>query len=147
MPPEQDARFAEMYKLWQTDPKGEAIRELNLRTWIDGFHRQPADVEANFRERVRTMLIENDQVENAGKPIELDPPSAGRLGEIHTPTLIVVGAVDNAYVLYGGDVMAKEIAGARQIVIENASHLPSMEHPAEFNQTVLDFLAEVMVST
>lgn len=143
MPPEQDARFAEMYKLWQTDPKGEAMRELKLRTWIDGFHRQPAEVDTTFRERVRAMLIEDDQVENSGKPIELDPSSVGRLKEIQTPTLVVVGAVDNAYVLYAGDVMAKEIAGARKVVIENASHLPSMERPVEFNQALRDFLVEV----
>jgi pimeloyl-ACP methyl ester carboxylesterase len=33
-----------------------------------------------------------------------------------------------------------EIAGARLATIENAAHLPSLEHPAEFNRLLGDFL-------
>ena len=147
MPKDQAQHFAKMGQLWQTDPKGDEMRAFKLTTWIDGFHRRADEVDAGVRERVLAMLVENDQVVNAGKPIELDLPSAGRLGEIHVPTLVIVGALDNAYILYAGDVMANEIAGARKVVIANATHLPNMEHPDEFNRTVLHFLEGVTVAS
>jgi len=34
------------------------------------------------------------------------------------------------------------IKGARKAVIHDAAHLPNLEHPAEFNRIVLDFLVE-----
>ena len=39
--------------------------------------------------------------------------------------------------------MAARIAGAQAVVLPNAAHMLNMEHPAEFNQVVLDFLSHV----
>jgi pimeloyl-ACP methyl ester carboxylesterase len=70
----------------------------------------------------------------------LQPPAAQQLHNVHAPTLVVVGALDNPEILRAADVMAAGIAGAQRATIANAAHIPSMEQPAEFNHVVLRFL-------
>ena len=41
------------------------------------------------------------------------------------------------------EAMAERIAGAQTVVLPNAAHMLPMEHPAEFNQLVLDFLSHL----
>lgn len=71
----------------------------------------------------------------------MQPPAAQRLGEIKAPTLVVVGARDLPDLLAIADKFAKEIPGARMVVIQNVGHMSNMEAPAEFNRVVLDYLA------
>ena len=40
------------------------------------------------------------------------------------------------------DLLASKIHGALKAVIHDAAHLPNLEHPAEFNRIVLDFLLD-----
>ena len=70
----------------------------------------------------------------------LNPPAVQRLAEIAVPTLIVVGALDHPEILRAADVMAATIPSAEKAVIEGSAHLPNMERPDEFNQTVRNFL-------
>ncbi len=74
-------------------------------------------------------------------PIEkMEPPGMRRLQEIKTPTLIIVGEKDTPLIRELAGAAASGISGAKQIVIQDADHLPQMERPAEFNKAVLDFL-------
>jgi pimeloyl-ACP methyl ester carboxylesterase len=72
-----------------------------------------------------------------------------RLGEIRCPTLIVAGdedatsvagraPLDSARILHAG------IRGSRLEVIAGANHYPQLDHAAEFNQRVLEFLRETV---
>ena len=70
----------------------------------------------------------------------LSPPAAQRLSEIHAPTLIIAGALDDPEIVRAADVMAQEIADAHKVIIEGVAHTPNMEKPAEFNRIVADFL-------
>lgn len=56
------------------------------------------------------------------------------------PTLIVWGEHDRLSSVENGRRMAAEISGAKLVVIEQASHLPQIERPAEFHRVVLPFL-------
>ena len=117
--------------------------ELELRMWVDGPGRTPAQVDPAVRERVREMDAALLALPDEGEPEPLDPPAVERLDEIAVPTLVIVGDADQPDVLAGTDVLVEGIPGARKAVIPNTAHVPNMERPAEFNRLVLDFLAVV----
>ena len=64
-----------------------------------------------------------------------------RLHEITTPTLLVSGRHDEATPLIVGAIHER-IAGSRWVVFEESSHLPHVEEPEAFLDTVGAFLAE-----
>ena len=64
------------------------------------------------------------------------------LGAIAAPTLIVVGARDERF-LVSADVMARRIPGARKLVIEDAGHAANLDQPAVFNGELRAFLEEL----
>jgi pimeloyl-ACP methyl ester carboxylesterase len=118
--------------------------EIDLQVWVDGPRRAPDQVPPGVRERVREMNAGiYAQLPNQGEPQRMDPPAAARLGEIHAPTLVIVGDADVPYILDIADVLAAEIPGARKVVIPGVAHMVNMERPAEFNRLVLDFLRGV----
>ncbi len=70
--------------------------ELNLRVWIDGPQRTPAQVDPTVRQRVYEMQYHAFTVpmpEGADEQ-ELEPPAITRLSEVRVPTLIIVGDLD-----------------------------------------------------
>jgi len=117
----------------------EAVVEINLRTWVDGPVRLPDAVGPAVREKVSRMMRDASTA-TEGRPQRLDPPAITRLGEIRTPTLVIVGDADVPDMLTIADLLASGIAGARQVIIPGVAHMVNMERPAEFNQIVLDFL-------
>lgn len=135
-------------ELEAADAAGDAERlnAAELRLWVDGPHRTPEQVAPG----VRTLVAEmnGDNIRRAGEweqaqPQPLDPPAAGRLGEIHAPTLVIIGSDDTYNVRQMADLLAAGIAGARKLVMPGLTHVPNMERPDEFNQAVLDFLAPI----
>jgi len=76
-----------------------------------------------------------------GKSKGLNPPAAKRLAEIKTPTLIIVGDLDESGVHAAAELLERGVASSRKVVMTGTAHLPSMERPGEFNRIVLDFLA------
>lgn len=65
-----------------------------------------------------------------------------RLGEINAPTLIVTGDQDTTVPPPVQRRLVEGIPGARQVVVPEAGHAVIVDHPDEFNQTLLSFLAE-----
>lgn len=130
---EQDAAFA----------AGDNERgiELELQMWVAGPKRTPAQVNPAVRAKIRAMEAENLKINSDGyKPIQLDPPAISRLGEIHVPTLILVGKGDQPSVVELAPKLAREIPNAQLIEFENVAHVPSMEIPAEVNRVIEEFL-------
>lgn len=138
---------AEMHQFFAAEDEAlergdlEAATELNLRMWVDGRHRTPAQVDPTVRERVRAM-----QRHAFGVPVpetaalkSLSPPAVARLKEIDVPALVIVGEHDVPEFVRISELVAAGIGGAKRVVIPNVAHLPSMEAPAVFNQLVLDF--------
>ena len=64
----------------------------------------------------------------------------GRLGEIRLPTLVVVGAEDQATPVAASEAIQVGIPGATLEVIPQASHLANVEQPKRFTDAVLGFL-------
>jgi 2-succinyl-6-hydroxy-2,4-cyclohexadiene-1-carboxylate synthase len=67
-------------------------------------------------------------------------PLHGRLAEVASPTLVVVGADDP--VRARGEEVAAGIAGARLAVVPGAGHAPHLERPDRFHALLVEFLTE-----
>jgi len=116
--------------------------EYFQRSWTDGPARTPDEVDPAVREKVRLMSTETLQNRNReSREIRLEPPAIGRLPEIQTPTLAVVGDLDMPDILEIVGLIEKNVKGARKVIIKGAAHMVNMERPAEFNRVVLNFLA------
>jgi len=72
----------------------------------------------------------------------LNPPALQRLAELHVPTLIIMGQLEDPENLAVADTLAAKIAGAKKIIIPNAGHLVDMEKPEEFNRIMLNCLSK-----
>jgi 3-oxoadipate enol-lactonase len=90
-------------------------------------------------DELRAMFLENAETSNSDDPA-VDEPSAGRLGEIAVPTLVVTGGRDVTPINELGELLAREIPGARYAVIEEADHMVQWRAPQELAHLVLDFL-------
>jgi pimeloyl-ACP methyl ester carboxylesterase len=131
----------QMVKAWK-DGDMEQVAEFFLRSWVDGPHRLPDQVDPKVREQVRAMALERVRCgPSVGERQALQPPAVNRLAEIHVPTLTIVGGLYLPGVLAVSDLLINEIAGAERAIVADAAHMVNMEQPARFNQTVLDFLA------
>ena len=65
-----------------------------------------------------------------------------RLPEISSPTLIVWGEKDSILSVRDADEFERLIPDSRKVVMEDTGHVPMLERPRAFNDTLLDFLAE-----
>jgi pimeloyl-ACP methyl ester carboxylesterase len=83
------------------------------------------------------------QEKEKGEPIVLDPPAAGRLAEVQVPVLAIVGGLDPSGTGQAADALVAGVPGARRIDLPDVAHLPSLERPDWFTETLLGFLAEV----
>lgn len=78
---------------------------------------------------------------NANPERRAEPATIARLGELRTPTLIVIGERDLEDFQAIADSLERSIPGARKAVLKGAGHMANMEAPEEFNDLVLAFLA------
>lgn len=140
--PDDGIDWDEMEEIWKAK-RWEELVEREVQIWTDGIG-QPADrVAPDVRQRMTEWGLENYRAEQpAEKAQPLQPPAAGRLGEIHVPTLVTWGDIDAPSVLAASEFMAKEIAGARRHVFSGVAHMVNLERPTEFNRLVGDFLEE-----
>jgi pimeloyl-ACP methyl ester carboxylesterase len=75
---------------------------------------------------------------------ELDPPAAGRLGEIEAPTLVLSADHDPPWHERMCVVIVETVRGARLIRIPETDHVIPLRKSDEFNRVVLGFLGEVL---
>lgn len=115
---------------------------LNVRFWLDGPTRGPEAVDESLRRRVFEMQR---------RALELDNPAAEggwlvsdrhlRLAEVHAPTLVVVGELDQPDFARIARHLGERLPNARAEILPGVAHLPPMEAPEAFSRLVLDFLA------
>jgi len=117
--------------------------ELELRMWVDGPYRSPAAVDPAVREFVGLMDAPLLAAPDEGDPEPLDPPALGRLADIATPTLVIVGDRDQPDTIAGSHLLAAGIPGAARLTIPGVAHLINLERPDAFRRAVLEFLAGI----
>lgn len=121
-----------------------SIAEVDVRLWVDGPRSLQGSGPERVREFVRTMILETLQAEKVyGDPVDLAPPAAARLGELRVPVLAMVGLRDPLVTAAAADVLVAGVPNARRIDLPDVAHLPSLERPQWFTETLLEFLAEV----
>ncbi len=138
------AKFEKMEEAYNSGDLARSV-EISLQIWTDGPFRTPEQVNPHVRERVRAMttpIFKRGEDEDVQLQ-HLEPPAAGRLSEIHVPTLVIVGSEDVEFILAIADKLEKDIAGAKKVVISHTAHHLNMEKPQEFNRVVIDFLETV----
>lgn len=129
----------------KADAAGDLDRvcELETQIWFDGAGRAPTDVPAESRallyEMNRIALAHESRHRGERKP-DLTPAAYSRLHEIKIPVMILTGALDIPFMAAAADVMCEAIPHAHRVEFADTAHLPSMEHPDLFNQTVAEFL-------
>jgi 3-oxoadipate enol-lactonase len=140
---EDKAEIAAYEQMDAADEAGDWQRLADLETamWADGPGQPEGRCPAPVRERVRAWTLDSyTRVDGKTTPVPLDPPAAGRLGEIHVPTLIVVGDLDTKSTLLMGDALASGIPGARKVVYPGVAHMVPLEVPDQFTELVMSFL-------
>jgi pimeloyl-ACP methyl ester carboxylesterase len=138
-------------ELLQAGRLDEAV-DLNVRTWVDGRGREPDEVDGEVRELVRAMqrrafehLLEAYADEPHPQEHGPDVAAVDRLGELHAPTLVLVGELDLPDFPAIADRIAADAPRARVVSLNGVAHLPSLEKPELFAELVLAFLEEVGV--
>jgi pimeloyl-ACP methyl ester carboxylesterase len=132
--------FNRMDELWEKNAFDE-LADLEVHVWADGPTQSIGRADSNIRQYLY-QIIRANYTRQDGQAIAqpLDPPAINRLGEIHVPTLVIVGEYDTTGTLHLADLLAKGIPNARKVVFPGVAHLLPMEIPQQFNQVVLDFL-------
>jgi pimeloyl-ACP methyl ester carboxylesterase len=119
------------------------VAEIETQIWFDGMGRTPQQVNPAMRRLAYDMnrLDLSHEAKHLGKRVpDASTPAAERLGEVHQPTLIIVGSHDTPYILAAADYMVGRLPSARKAVIEDAAHLSNMDQPDEFKGYVKTFL-------
>ncbi len=116
----------------------EVARKIWMRQTIFRQAIQNKAVAAKLRDMIGRYSGWHWMHPDLGKP--MTPPANGRLSEIRTPTLILVGDADAADQLQIADTLERGITGAKKIVYPDVGHLINMEVPELFNTAVLEFL-------
>lgn len=143
------AKFAEVEK---AEEEGDLQRvcELETQIWFDGAGRTPLQVNQAMRRlaydmNMKALAYQQNALEQkvlADKQIDLDPAAAGRLQEIKVPVLVIVGEHDLDYMHKAASFMQSNLDDCRVHVMKDAAHLPNMDHPALFQETVSRFLED-----
>ena len=135
-------KFAAMMQSLAHQDLGGAV-EVFLKMWVDGPHRTPAEVNPLVRERVGEMVTHAFHASRLAPNCKgLEPPAAGRLSEVHVPTLVVLGEKDAPDIHAIGRVIQESVVGSQLVKIRGAGHTLVMERPEEFNRVVADFLRD-----
>jgi pimeloyl-ACP methyl ester carboxylesterase len=143
---------AKMMELFAARQAGDLERavELQVELWVDGPGRAGGKADERVRERVRVMgrqalAHQAVLIKETGFLVDtpLDPPAAGRLGEIAAPVFVVYGDGDDETIGEIADRLTGGIKRARQAIIPGTAHFPNMEKPGIFNRIVSDFWTRI----
>ena len=114
-----------------------------VKTWIAHpmwvVSREREDLRKEIDETTRRNLAPFRMTAPPFAP--LMPPALGRLGEVKAPTLVIIGDRDTAGNRQASDVLGKQIAGAKFVVVPGADHGLPLGWSRELNAAVLDFMA------
>ena len=143
VPPHPKAEEAEAaYEAGNLD----LVAELETQIWFDGMGRTPEEVDPKMRALAFEMNRQDlmHDAKHLGKRLpDAEIPAAGRLEELRVPVLIVVGEQDIPFIQAAADLMQARIPSAKKVVIQDAAHLPNMDHPGLFQDAVVEFLNDL----
>jgi 3-oxoadipate enol-lactonase len=134
--------FAPAEAMWEARD-WDGLAEWETAYWADGPG-QPADRVPEVRAKVHGWVLDNYRAEKEeGSPQVLQPPAAGRLGELRIPVLALIGTLDDPGTQDAMRHLAREVPGARLEVFDGVAHMINLEQPERFNRVLGEFLEEV----
>jgi pimeloyl-ACP methyl ester carboxylesterase len=136
------SKFAEAEKAYEAGDL-DLVAEIEAQIWFDGMDRTPEQVNQTMRKLAYEMNRKalDYEARNLGKRLpNTEIPAFDRLSDLKQPVLVIVGAQDTPYALAAADYMLEKLPLARKVIIDDAAHLPNMEHPHQFHNLVKDFL-------
>ncbi len=123
------------------------LAEIEAQIWFDGMGRMPEQVDPDMRAlavEMNRLALDHESKKLGEQRPDTEIPAAERLDQLRVPLLVIVGEHDIPYAHAAADHMVQQITSARKVVLEDAAHLPNMDHPDVFQRTVRAFLEEVI---
>jgi pimeloyl-ACP methyl ester carboxylesterase len=135
-PTEDELRVFKTYEELEARKDEAGLVELGVHVWCDGPFQPEGRAAESVRERIRATMsaTARDHHENL-TPSALEPPAVARLGEMTTPTLVLLGVYDFPETNSAMELLAARVPGAQKMAFETA-HMVNMEQPAQFNERV-----------
>ena len=136
------AKFADAEKAFEAGDL-DLVAEIETQIWFDGTGRTPEQVNQGMRKLLYEMnrqALAHEAKQLGQRLPNAETPAFDRLADIKIPALIIVGTHDTPYILAAADYMAERIPSAQKVTIEDAAHLPNMDHPEKFQAIVMKFL-------
>ena len=139
------AKFSEAEKAYEAGDL-DLLAEIETQIWFDGTGRTAEQVNPGMRrlayEMNRTAL--SHEARGLGKRLpNTQTPAFDRLADLNIPVLIIIGEHDTPYILAAADYMVENLPTTQKVVIEDAAHLPNMDHPHKFQKIVESFLKKL----
>lgn len=132
-PPSSLALMASAFEdVDRSDPV--AMATANVDLMVAGPGRSLDDLDPVVRARAVELCTDVFRREAGGQQHherQLEPPAAGRLGEVLVPTLVVNGLEDLDGVQQAATALTAGISGARRLDLPATGHLPSVERPVQ----------------
>jgi 3-oxoadipate enol-lactonase len=127
--------------LGKKDSTGAA--EIFTRSWFDGPHRTPQQVNDSARRYIYETVLSNIKKHKVrGWPKFSEPPAIESLSKIKAPVLIVYGDKDMPFINSTTAYLEKNISNAKRIMIPGTGHMLNLEAPEQFNKAVIDFIGK-----
>jgi 2-hydroxy-6-oxonona-2,4-dienedioate hydrolase len=103
----------------------------------DELAQQRSDLALKFSEHNKNWL----DLMRAGPPMMIPAATLARLSTSRVPTLLIHGRDDRTVHFEASLRMVAMIPNSRMVLINRCGHWAQLEHPAEFNRLVDDFVA------
>ena len=118
----------------------EALADFETAHWADGPGQSPDRV-PSVRVLIHDWVLSTYRAElEEGTPQPLDPPAAGRLGQLRAPLLVMAGILDDPGTLDAMRHLAAAVPGARLEEFPTA-HMINLEQPERFNALLREHFA------
>jgi pimeloyl-ACP methyl ester carboxylesterase len=118
------------------------VNELEAHLWLDGPEAPAGRVTGPPRELFMDMNGRALRAEPVGDDESMNE-TWDRLADVAVPTLVIVGSLDLPHIVDRARTMADVIPDAELMVIDDAAHLPMLEHPTLVATRLLDFTARL----
>ena len=139
-PPEVDALFEEAEKAARADD-GAKFLEIMEKAWLVGPAREVSEVDPQYLERARELLLCADRPDNGAESTDLEFSAVDALPHLDIPVLGIVGLEDVPDILDAVQYLGRTLPQVQVEEIEGAAHLPNMEKPRQFDAILSDWLA------
>ena len=117
-----------------------ALADATLGRWFTApYHKSNPDEVGRVREMINASNVTG--YIGCARAIR-DMSQCDVLGEIKTPTIVIVGESDPACPVASAEMLHQGIEGSTLVIIKEAAHLPNIQQRDQFNSTLLDFLGK-----